>query len=172
MQVVGLARRKEKIEQLSETLADQPGKLHAFRADISKEEDILAAFKWIKDTLGPVSILINNAGLAEHTSLSDGETEKWRRVLETNVIGLSVATREALRSMRDNGIDGHVVHINSTAGHRVPPYLSNINVYPASKFAVTALTETLRLELNSMGSKIKISVSFVQLSLSLRSQRI
>ncbi|RZC34884.1 adh short domain containing protein [Asbolus verrucosus] len=58
--------------------------------------------------------------------------------------------------MRANNIDGHIVHINSIAGHKVPNF-PGINVYPASKYAVTALTETLRQELNQLGSKIKIS---------------
>ncbi|KAF2898059.1 hypothetical protein ILUMI_08116 [Ignelater luminosus] len=58
--------------------------------------------------------------------------------------------------MRDNNIDGHIVHLNSTAGHMVPP-LPQFNVYPASKYAVTALTETLKQELNFLGSKIKVT---------------
>ena len=53
--------------------------------------------------------------------------------------------------------DGHIIHINSAAGHRV--FSPQFNVYPASKFAVTALTETLRQELNSLGTKIRVTVS-------------
>ncbi|RZC35874.1 hypothetical protein BDFB_013527, partial [Asbolus verrucosus] len=67
-----------------------------------------------------------------------------------------MATREAVKIMKANSINGHIVHINSMCGHRVPgvPY---INVYAASKYAVTALTETLRQELNQLGSKIKVT---------------
>lgn len=72
-------------------------------------------------------------------------------------MALSIATREAIKSMKENNVDGHVIHINSIAGHSVPP-LPNYNVYPASKYAVTALTETLRQELTKMDSKIKVSV--------------
>ena len=53
--------------------------------------------------------------------------------------------------------DDHIIHINSVGGHRV--YTPQFNVYPASKFAVTALTETLRQELNSLGTKIRVTVS-------------
>lgn len=60
--------------------------------------------------------------------------------------------------MREHNIDGHIVHINSIAGHKVP-YFPISNVYPSSKYAVTALTETLRIELNTLQSKIKVSVS-------------
>ncbi|RZC42511.1 hypothetical protein BDFB_002988 [Asbolus verrucosus] len=58
--------------------------------------------------------------------------------------------------MKANNINGHIIHINSIFGHNVPNY-PNLNVYPASKYAVTALTETLRQELNQLGSKIRIT---------------
>lgn len=149
--VVGLARRKEKISELSNNK-----RLFAIKADITKEEDILNAFKWIRENVGPIHILINNAGIIRITTLVDGNTAMWRELLDTNVIGLCIATREAIKDMRKNNVDGHIVHINSICGHKVinVPYL---NVMSATKYAVTALTETLRQELNSIGSKIKIS---------------
>lgn len=71
---------------------------------------------------------------------------------------MAIATREAIRSMRENKIDGHIININSVVGHMVP-ILPNQNLYPASKHAVTAFTETLRLDLVKLGSKIRVSVS-------------
>lgn len=159
--VVGLARRSENIEKLAKKLESQKGKLYAFKADISREEDILKAFNWVSDNLGPVSILINNAGVVKQTTLIDGDIELWKQLLDTNVLGLCIATREAVRIMKANKIDGHIIHINSIAGHSVPKFPFN-SVYPASKHAVTALTETLRQELNHFGSKIKITVIILQ----------
>jgi len=156
LQVVGIARRSERVEELSKKLAGKKGKLYAIKADLTKEEDILKAFKWVTDNLGPVNILVNNAGLGQNTNLVEGDTKKWRRVFDTNVLGLSIATREAVKIMRANNIDGHIIHINSILGHTVSN-LPNTNVYPASKYAVTALTETLRQELNQIGTKIKIT---------------
>ncbi|KAJ3660792.1 hypothetical protein Zmor_005223 [Zophobas morio] len=156
LQVVGLARRSELIEQLSTKLQNKKGKLHAIKADISKEEDILKAFKWVSDNLGPVHILINNAGIIQQCNLCDGETEKWKKVLDVNVLGLCISTREAVKVMKANNIDGHIIHINSTAGHSVLN-IPGLNLYPASKHAVTALTETLRQEFNHLGLKIKIT---------------
>lgn len=70
-----------------------------------------------------------------------------------------------MKIMKENKIHGHIIHINSTLGHQVIN-VPGMNVYPASKFAVTALTETLRQELNHLGLKIKISVSgFVECAL-------
>nr|CAD7443480.1 unnamed protein product [Timema bartmani] len=62
--VVGLARRAELVE-----LKGFPGKLHAFKGDASKEEDILAAFDWIKKNLGRIDVLVNNAGVLHMLSL-------------------------------------------------------------------------------------------------------
>lgn len=64
-QVVGLARRKERIEELAQKLSSCKGKLYALQADVSKENDILKSFEWIKNNLGPVHILVNNAGLVQ-----------------------------------------------------------------------------------------------------------
>ncbi|KAF5283348.1 hypothetical protein FQR65_LT13897 [Abscondita terminalis] len=156
IKVVGLARRNEKIEELSKKLQNQSGKLYAIKVDITKEEDILKAFKWISENLGPVHILINNAGIYTAQNLLTSDTKLWKNILDTNVLGLCAATREVIKIMKLNAIDGHIIHINSIQGHRVYPTLP-FCMYTASKYAVTALTETLRLELQSINSKIKIS---------------
>ncbi|KAG5891409.1 hypothetical protein JTB14_031476 [Gonioctena quinquepunctata] len=156
--VVGMARRIEKIEELSKSLCDQTGKLYALRCDVTKEEDILRAFRWITENVGPVHILINNAGLTRPTTLVDGATEEWRRVFEVNVMALCICTREAVKIMRHNNIAGHIVHMNSIAGHHVPNTPKpSFNVYPASKYAVTALTESLRQELRYHATGIKVT---------------
>ncbi|RZC37292.1 dehydrogenase/reductase SDR family member 11-like, partial [Asbolus verrucosus] len=156
LQVVGLARRKERIDELAQKLTGAKGKLYAIKADMTVENDIIEAFRWIKDNLGPVSVLINNAGLSQPNTLIGGNTEMWKRVLDTNVLGLTIATREAIEHMNANEIDGHVIHINSILGHYVAQ-VPKLNMYSASKFAVTALTETLRQELVALGSKIRIT---------------
>ncbi|XP_018576886.1 farnesol dehydrogenase-like [Anoplophora glabripennis] len=156
--VVGLARRIEKIEELSNNLVDAPGKLYAVRCDVTKEDDILKAFKWVTDHIGPVHILVNNAGLTRPTHLLDGATDEWRRIFEVNVLALCICTREAVKIMKENDIAGHIVHMNSVAGHYVPNMPKpNFNVYPASKFAVTALTESLRQELRYHELGIKVT---------------
>ncbi|KAK4878676.1 hypothetical protein RN001_011182 [Aquatica leii] len=151
--VVGIARRKERVEELSRKLK---GKLYAVKADVSKEEDILDAFKWIRQNLSPIHILVNNAGIGKPANLIEGDVEDFKSVFDTNVLGLTIATKEAVKDMIKHNVDGHVVHINSVLGHYVAK-VPNLNVYPASKHAVTALTETLRNDLNSIGSKIKVT---------------
>lgn len=126
---------------------------------MTKEEDIVRLFDWTTKNVGIVHILINNAGTGARSTLLEGETKDWKKVLDLNVVGLCIATREAFRIMKAHNINGHIVHLNSIFGHSVA-HVPNMNIYSATKYAVTALTETLRFELNSVGSKIKISVSF------------
>ncbi|KAG5890952.1 hypothetical protein JTB14_026307 [Gonioctena quinquepunctata] len=157
LKVAGLARRKDRLEELEKKLSGKPGEFLPVQTDISNEMDILRAFKQTQETLGPISILVNNAGIVNFGDLlTEGKTEDWNRTLQVNLIGLSVATREAIKDMRQNKIDGHIININSTAGHQVPSGIA-LNMYSPSKFGVTALTEALRLEMNSLGLKIKIT---------------
>ncbi|RZC33051.1 adh short and/or KR domain containing protein [Asbolus verrucosus] len=116
--VVGIDLHPEPIEERAKILSGKKGKLYAIKADIGKEEDVLRAFKWITENLGPVHILANNAGYGKFGSLMDDDTETWKTVLNTNVLGLCMASREAIKIMRANNINGHIVHTNSTLGHR------------------------------------------------------
>lgn len=126
---------------------------------MSKEEDILEAFEFAKKNLGPVHVLINNAALLKASGgLGDGKTNEWEDILRVNVLGLCIATREAVRVMKENGVNGHIVHINSIGGHRVYN-IQGSEMYVPAKHAVTALTEILRLELSNQKSKIKVTVS-------------
>ncbi|XP_063220370.1 dehydrogenase/reductase SDR family member 11-like isoform X2 [Bacillus rossius redtenbacheri] len=159
LRVVGLARRADNIQALADSLKDAPGKLYAVKADLSKEEDIMVAFQWVKDNLGGVDLLVNNAAVAHNNNLADGKTEQWRQLLEVNLLALSICTREALQSMKERSVDdGHIVHINSVAGHSVVDF-PGIAFYSATKHGVTALTEGLRKELACLKSGIRVTVT-------------
>ena len=151
LKVVLTARRKERLDELR---AELPGETLVAPADLRREADILRVFAGLREEWGGVDVMINNAGLGYFSPLMDGDSEKWREMLEVNVLALSICTREAVRDMRARGDDGHVVHVGSMAGHRVP---QGSGVYAASKFAVRALTEGLRQELRDAKSKIRVS---------------
>ncbi|XP_046412390.1 farnesol dehydrogenase-like [Neodiprion virginianus] len=155
--VVGIARRVEKIEKLGEKLKDAKGKLWAKKCDVTKEEEILEVVEWIKKTLGGIDILVNNAGMAHFASISDGDTEGFRRILNVNVLAVAIFTREAVRSMKARQVDGHIININSVLGHGVPEVSDKYSLYPSSKYAVTAMTEVTRKELIKANAKIKIT---------------
>ncbi|XP_069683507.1 farnesol dehydrogenase-like [Periplaneta americana] len=155
LKVVGLARRVERVQELEKTLKSAPGKLYPRKCDVTKEEEVKEAFKWVKDNLGGTDILINNAGVGSMNTLIDGPVENWKKILDLNVLALSMCTKEALQSMKEKGVDdGHIIHINSIAGHKV---IDRASMYCSSKHAVTALTEGLRRELVNQKSKIRVT---------------
>lgn len=154
--VAGLARRVERVEQFSKKLSGEKGKLHAFKCDMTKEAEIVSAFKQVVSKLGNISILVNNAGLMQQTDLINGDAAKWKLTLDTNILGLSIATREAVQNMKAKSTQGHIIHINSVMGHKVMDF-PGANVYGATKYAVTALAETLRLDISREKLPIKVT---------------
>jgi NADP+-dependent farnesol dehydrogenase len=167
MVVVGLARRPDRIEALKSNIPERMQKnVHAMKCDVSKEPQIIATFAEIEKKFGGVDVLVNNAGIIRTTSLiAPDNSVPLSEIIDTNVMGLVFCTREAVQSMKKRGDNGHthIVHINSIAGHSVQIMIdiSSPNIYPASKYAVTALTESLRQELIAADSKIKVTVSAI-----------
>ncbi|KAJ9576087.1 hypothetical protein L9F63_007052, partial [Diploptera punctata] len=146
--------------ELKNELKKLPGTLYPLKADVSKEEEVKTAFQWVKEKLGGVDVLVNNAGVASASTLSGGPISNWRKIVDLNIMGLSMCTLEALQIMKEKGVDdGHIIHINSISGHGVPHNSEQLGTifYSASKNAVTALTEGLRRELALNKSKIKVT---------------
>lgn len=162
LQVVGLARRIERVEALKTQLPKTlQCKLYAFKCDVSSESDIKAAFQWVETKFGGVDILINNAGIIAKTNIVDPDnTADLQGVIDTNVMGPALCTREAFQSMKKRNVNGHVVMMNSIGGHMIPylPFNRSYSIYHCSKFAVTAMTEVLRQEFQLLGTKVKITV--------------
>ncbi|XP_069683498.1 farnesol dehydrogenase-like [Periplaneta americana] len=155
LKVAGLARRVERVQDLANSLKSAPGKLYPIKCDVTKQEEVKEAFKWVKDNLGGTDILVNNAGVCSINTLADGPVENWRKIYDLNVLALSMCTKEALQSMKEKGVDdGHIIHINSIGGHNI---LDGVAMYCSSKHAVTALTEGLRRELVNQKSKIRVT---------------
>ncbi|XP_045613486.1 dehydrogenase/reductase SDR family member 11 [Procambarus clarkii] len=157
MKVVAAARNEEKLLALQSKLADSSGELITMKCDITDDDEVLNVFSIIKKEFGGVDVCINNAGMSHNRSLLEGSPEDWREMLNINVVGLSLCTREAVSSMRERNVnDGQIIHINSMSGHRV---ISNsaVHFYSATKFAVRALLEGMRLELRDLKSHIRIA---------------
>ena len=146
------ARRADRLARLA---AELGGEVAVQPTDMRREEDIRRLFAVARERFGGVDILVNNAGLGRAAPLGSAPTELWREMLEVNVLGLAIATREAIQDMERRGVAGHVVHVASMAAHRVPGPESAM--YAATKFAVRALTEGLRQELRARESPIRVS---------------
>jgi NADP-dependent 3-hydroxy acid dehydrogenase YdfG len=153
--VVLAARRAERLEALRAELTREGADAIAQPTDMRREEDVLRLFAVTRERFGGTDVLVNNAGLGRRAPLSSGPTGPWREMLEVNVLGLCIATREAIQDMERRGVAGHIVHVSSMAGHRIPG--PDGGVYAATKFAVRALTEALRVELRARQSAIRVT---------------
>lgn len=152
MKVAFCARRQDRLQALADELG--PERAHPVALDLRDEGATKAFFAEVIGRFGGVDVLINNAGMGHKTGLVSGETEKWREMLELNVLALAVCTREALADMHARKVAGHIVHVSSMASHRVPP---GSGMYSATKYAVRSLTEGLRHELREMKSPVRIT---------------
>lgn len=169
MTVVGLARRKERVEELrSQVPVDASDKLYSYKCDVSNDAEVVDAFAWISTKFGAIHVLVNNAGISRPSAITDeGNEEDLKSVLQTNLWGVVICTKKAVEIMkREKVVGGHIININSVAGHSVidpyPQAKQQINVYSASKFGVTALTETLRQEFrfDNLGYKVTVGEIF------------
>ncbi|XP_050096694.1 farnesol dehydrogenase-like [Anopheles aquasalis] len=158
MVAVGLARRVERIEELRKDVPEDAAKrLHAIKCDISNQADIDAAFKQVEERFGGIDVLVNNAGIVRNVPLLDvNSSADIKSVVDTNVTGLVLCSQQAFQSMTKRSVDGHIINISSVVGHMVPNY-PKLNVYPASKHAVKAITETMRQETRDAGRKVKVT---------------
>ncbi|XP_032685982.1 farnesol dehydrogenase-like [Odontomachus brunneus] len=156
VKVIGLARRLDKLQKITERITAAKGTFHPIQCDVSKEEDLLKAFKFA-NSLGGVDILINNAGVAYAETIIDGTTEKYHEILNVNVIATAICTREATKSMRERNVEGHIININSVAGHDIGTAKFPLSLYQTSKFAITGMTQVLRNEIDAAKAPIKIT---------------
>ncbi|XP_065349667.1 dehydrogenase/reductase SDR family member 11-like [Cloeon dipterum] len=157
LKVVGVARRVERVKQLASELKGAKGELHPVQGDVSVEEDVKRVVQWTRENLGGADILVNNAGVNRYGKLSEQSSDDVKKIFDTNVIALTVFTREVVQDMKSRGIsDGHIFNINSICGHYVSEYPTGY-IYTASKHAVTVLTEGLRRELRDMQTKIRVT---------------
>jgi NAD(P)-dependent dehydrogenase (short-subunit alcohol dehydrogenase family) len=136
------------LEALQATAAHLPGGPHAcVAADVSDEASIRSAFARARERLGPVAILVNNAGQAESAPFGRTSMALWNRMLAVNLSGAFVSAQCALPDMLDAGW-GRIVTIASTAGVKGYAYVA---AYAAAKHGVIGMTRSLALEVARKG---------------------
>lgn len=158
MLVVAFVRQVEHIGPLRGQLEDGLRKrLFAAKCNISVEEDIIEAFRYIENNFGGVAVLVESAGISRETSLlAPGNTNELRELLNNNVLGVVLCSREACTSMKRCAFDGQIIHINCVAGHSVANQY-NLSDYMALKFAAASMVESMRNELKAHESRIKVT---------------
>lgn len=148
-----VARRRSRLEGIAAGLMKEHG-INVFTGelDVRKQRAVEVFFDALPPEWKPIDILLNNAGLSRGlVKLHEGKTEDWDEMIDTNVKGLLYVTRAVLPSMVERN-SGHVINIGSIAGQQTYPAG---NVYSATKFAVTGLTRSLKMDL--LGTAVRIS---------------
>lgn len=140
--VVNYASSKEGADQVVNEIQSSGGKAIAVQGDVAKSQDVKRLFAEASKAFGRLDVLINNAGVYRFASLEEVTEDEFHREFNTNVLGMILATREAVRYFGDEG--GSVINIGSTITSINPP---TTVVYAATKGAVSTITRVLANEL-------------------------
>ncbi len=143
-------RRTERLEKLKNQLISKTD-VFILRFDVRDQKAVQKSIEGLPETFSNINILINNAGNAHGLdNFQEGNIDDWDAMLDINVKGLLYVTKAVLPGMLDRN-SGHIINIGSTAAKEVYP---KGNVYCASKAAVDAINQGLRIDLNGTGIKV------------------
>ncbi|WP_431999736.1 SDR family oxidoreductase [Streptomyces sioyaensis] len=142
-----LARREEQLAALAGQIAADGGRAVVAVADLTDPESVAGAAERIEADLGPVDLVVNNAGVMLPSPVTEGQEDEWSRMIDLNLAGALRVVRAFVPDLiaaAERGDQADLVNISSDAAHRGFP---NFAVYCATKAAVTHLSHTLRTEL-------------------------
>lgn len=143
-------RRQERLETIQKALAKQTD-VHTLNFDVRDKNATTDAIDSLPEQFKTIDILINNAGNAHGLDpIQTGNTDDWDAMMDINVKGLLYVSKAIIPQMTERQ-SGHIINIGSSAGKEVYP---KGNVYCASKHAVLAITEGMRIDLNPYGIKV------------------
>lgn len=141
------ARRIDRVEALAKEIEAEGGKALALQLDVADPHAIAPALDRVEAELGPLSIMVNNAGVGGEGLALDISIEDWDATFAVNVRGVFVGAREAARRMIASGNAekgrGRILNIASIASHTVLP---GLGAYCASKAAVAMMTRSMARE--------------------------
>jgi NADP-dependent 3-hydroxy acid dehydrogenase YdfG len=136
------ARRVDRLQSLADELTASGGKALVVATDVTHCEQVKRLVDAAVQTYGRIDVMINNAGLMPQSPLERLKIEEWDRTIDVNIKGVLYGIAAALPHMKQQKA-GHIINVSSVAGHKVGPGFA---VYAATKHAVRALSEGLRLE--------------------------
>ncbi|MFI8379537.1 SDR family oxidoreductase [Leeuwenhoekiella sp. NPDC079379] len=153
--VVLSARRTDRLKELKETIEKEGGKAHVITADVTSKEDWKRVIEETHNTYGKVDILVNNAGLMPLSFIENLKVDEWDKMVDVNIKGVLNGVASVVPDMKESK-SGHIINISSVAGRKIMPAGA---VYCATKYAVRALSEGIRLE---MGPKYNTKVTSIE----------
>ncbi len=145
-QLVIVARREDKLREAEHLLAALGHSVATISADITNQEDVDRVFSEVREKFGGLDVLVNNAGRSDRGRVTDATPELFQQLWELNFLAAVRCTRAALPMLLES--DGHIVNIASLAAKFGPRFLG---AYPATKFALAAYSQQIRLELSEEG---------------------
>jgi glucose 1-dehydrogenase len=160
--MVNYVKGDEEAQAVADEAAARGSKAIIHRADVSKEDEVIAMFQAICQQFGTIDILINNAGLQQDAPLEQMTLAQWQKVIDVNLTGQFLCAREAVREFKRRGVvadvscaAGKIIHMSSV--HEVIPWAGHVN-YAASKGGVMLLMKSIaqetapyRIRVNSIG---------------------
>ncbi|MDX1773092.1 SDR family NAD(P)-dependent oxidoreductase [Oceanihabitans sediminis] len=150
IQLILCGRRQERLDSINKELSNKT-KVHTLQFDVRDKQATFDAIESLPEAYKQVDILINNAGNAHGLDpIQTGNLEDWDAMLDINVKGLLYVSKAIIPQMTARN-SGHIINIGSSAGKEVYP---KGNVYCASKHAVLAITEGMRIDLIPHGIKV------------------
>lgn len=148
--MVNYASAKQDADRVVDEISKAGGKAVAIQGNVAKKADVERVFAEAEKAFGKIDIVVNNAGVYEFVPLEEITEQQFHRMFDTNVLGILLATQEALKHFNPDG--GSVVNIGSLASVLTPP--TGV-IYNATKGAVDAITRTLAKELGAR--KIRVN---------------
>jgi len=145
------ARGVNRLEALARRIEATGGEVTYAQTDVRRREDLTSLVKLALDRYDQLDVLISNAGIMPVSPLDDLRVEDWENMIDINIKGVLYGIAAALPVFRKQGF-GHFVNTASTAGHKTVP---NQSVYSATKCAVRAISEGLRME---AGEKLRVTI--------------
>jgi NADP-dependent 3-hydroxy acid dehydrogenase YdfG len=140
------ARRKDRIDALVREITGKRGSALGFKTDVTRRGDVEALVKGAVDKHGRIDAIVNNSGIMPIAPMAALKIEEWDRMIDVNIKGLLYGVAAVLPIMQKQKL-GQIINIASVAGFKV--WAPGGTVYSATKFAVRALTEGLRMELRA-----------------------
>lgn len=136
------ARREDRLKSLTEELTAKGAEVTWQVTDVTDSQQVESLAALAKKTFGRIDVLINNAGLMPLAPMDALKVDEWEQMIDVNIKGVLYGIAAVLPTMREQH-SGHVINLSSVAGHKVFPGGA---VYCATKYAVKALSEGLRME--------------------------
>ena len=145
--IVAVARRADRLASLIAEIEAAGGVARAFIADVTQEDAVEALFASVDATEGRVDLLVNNAGIADHTATRDLTLERWRQMVDTNITSMFLCSRAAVIRMEKQR-RGRIINIGSISAKVPRP---NNLAYAATKSAVQGMTHALAVDGREFG---------------------